>query len=138
MNNLQSITPTQAWHLLQKHTDAQLIDVRTEPEWAFVGLPDLTMVSRKPILLPWRLYPGMDLNPSFVELLEQKVPNRQTHLMFLCRTGGRSAEAAATMLQYGYMYCYNVVGGFEGDCDKAGHRGTVTGWKTENLPWRQN
>jgi len=30
-----------------------------------------------------------------------------------------------------------VAEGFEGHHDSQGHRGTVSGWKAEGLPWRQ-
>jgi rhodanese-related sulfurtransferase len=33
---------------------------------------------------------------------------------------------------------YNVANGFEGQIDAAGHRGTLNGWKAEDLPWRQS
>jgi len=30
-----------------------------------------------------------------------------------------------------------VAGGFEGDLDGDGHRGSQNGWKASGLPWRQ-
>jgi rhodanese-related sulfurtransferase len=57
--------------------------------------------------------------------------------MFLCRSGVRSRDAAIAMTAAGFKACYNVASGFEGDKDAAGHRGTVSGWKVDGLPWMQ-
>ena len=35
------LSPREAWDLLAADPSAQLVDVRTLPEWAFVGRPDL-------------------------------------------------------------------------------------------------
>ena len=48
-----------------------------------------------------------------------------------------SRYAAEAMTAAGFQECYNVAGGFEGDPDDQGHRGTVNGWKVDGLPWRQ-
>ena len=44
------LTPQQAWDLLADNPDAVLVDVRTEAEWRYVGVPDLTSVGRQPVL----------------------------------------------------------------------------------------
>lgn len=130
------ITPAQAWQLLFDDTKAQLVDVRTDAEWTFVGLPDLTAQKKEPILLPWQVYPSMGRNAEFVDLLAARL-KKDTPIAFLCRSGGRSAAAAAAMSAAGFTKCYNIAGGFEGDVDEEGHRGTTNGWKAANLPWRQ-
>jgi rhodanese-related sulfurtransferase len=58
-------------------------------------------------------------------------------VLFLCRSGGRSRNAAVAMTAAGFGSCYNVAEGFEGDKDGEGHRGRVGGWKLAGLPWRQ-
>jgi len=35
------ISPTEAWSMLTDESDAVLIDVRTDAEFAYVGSPDL-------------------------------------------------------------------------------------------------
>ena len=55
-------------------------------------------------------------------------------LLVLCRSGARSAAAGAALLAAGRTDVHNVVAGFEGDLDPAGHR--HGGWK-DSLPWRQ-
>jgi len=48
--------------------DAPLVvDVRTDAEWAFVGLPDLSKLEKSPILVPWQTFPDMRINPNFAE-----------------------------------------------------------------------
>ena len=56
--------------------------------------------------------------------------------MFICRSGGRSHQAAAAASAAGYTESFNVLEGFEGEVDPQGHRGTVGGWRKAGLPWR--
>ena len=131
------IGPVEAWKILETESQAVLIDVRTEPEWSFVGVPDLTAVGRRAVLLSWQVYPSMARNPDFAAALAGAAPDPAQPLLFLCRSGARSAAAAAVMTAAGYSHCYNIAGGFEGDRDATGHRGAVNGWKVDGLPWIQ-
>lgn len=36
------ISPADALELLKQYPEATLVDVRTQPEWSFVGVPDLS------------------------------------------------------------------------------------------------
>ena len=134
------IGPDEAWQLLQQ--GALLIDVRTDAEWNFVGLPDLTLLGKDPLLVSWQAYPDMDLNPHFADDLHRQISDsggvQETPLVFLCRSGARSRAAAITMTRRGFTACYNLAGGFEGDRDRQGHRGHVNGWKAAGLPWKQS
>ncbi len=47
----------EAWQLLTSDAKATLVDVRTAPEWSFVGRPDLNSVGKAPLLLSWQVYP---------------------------------------------------------------------------------
>lgn len=136
-----NITPKEAWSLLEVHPQAQLVDVRTAPEWAFVGLPDLSSLDKRVITLSWRVYPEMNIDPSFSERLNQflnaAAVEKTVPLLFLCKTGGRSAEAAGVMAANGWEKCYNIECGFDGEMNASGQRGTINGWKHEELPWRQ-
>lgn len=131
------ITPTEAWRLLEADSDALLFDVRTEAEWQFVGIPDLSALDRQPVLLSWQVYPGMARNAAFEQDAAAAAAHAEQPLLFLCRSGARSAAAAAAMTQTGFFRCYNIAGGFEGDRGATGHRGTVNGWKVDGLPWIQ-
>ena len=52
------ILPADAYAALQSETDAVLIDVRTEPEWQFVGMPDLSGIGKQAQMVQWQTYPG--------------------------------------------------------------------------------
>jgi len=131
----------EAWDLLEKEPTAQLIDVRTAPEWVFVGMPDLTPLGRELKRIEWQTFPSMAANPDFVATVTQAVTrsggDRDTPILFVCRSGARSRSAAIALTEAGFTRAYNVSGGFEGDLDGEGHRGGKNGWKASGLPWRQ-
>ena len=131
------VAPATAWKILSERKDAVLIDVRTRPEWNFVGLPDLESLAKKPALIEWQVFPSMQPNPDFVTALSGALANKDTPLLFLCRSGARSAAAAKAMTAAGYSTCLNVADGFEGPLDAEAKRGSAGGWKAAKLPWRQ-
>ena len=135
-------TPEEAWAALSEQPGAALVDVRTTAEWNFVGLPDLSDVPAPLIRVEWQRFPSGELNADFVSETDAalKAAGVQTDapIFFLCRSGGRSAAAAAAMTAAGYARCFNVAGGFEGVLDRSGHRGNLQGWKAANLPWAQS
>jgi rhodanese-related sulfurtransferase len=131
------ISPQEAWDALQAQPTAQLIDVRTQPEWMFAGLPDLRSIGKEVATVSWKFYPSFTLNPDFVSQLEAAVPDKSAPVYFLCKTGGRSLDAAIAATAAGYTQAYNVAGGFEGDMNNLHQRGKVNGWKAVNLPWFQ-
>ena len=106
------VTTQEAWSALETQENARLVDVRTEGEWQESGVPDLSSFNKKPITLSWRTQPGMVLNPQFEAQLLAAIPERTTPVYFLCRSGGRSSDAARAMAQLGYTQCFNVKGGF--------------------------
>lgn len=125
-----ALLPTEAFALMQYAPGAVLVDVRSAAEWQFVGMvPDA-------LCLEWRTFPGMQPNPGFLPALEARVP-RSALVMFLCRSGARSDEAARAAAAAGYTSAYNVLEGFEGDKDGASQRGHINGWKSHGLPWVQ-
>jgi len=136
------ILPAQAWELLERDPKAQLVDVRTRAEWAFVGVPDISGLGRDLHKVEWQLFPDMSLNTDFVRDVAERLRNSgagaDAPVLFLCRSGGRSRAAAIAMTAAGLKSALNIAGGFEGDADATGHRGTVNGWKASRLPWRQS
>ena len=76
------VTPSDAWSELGRDKAAQLVDVRTRPEWAFVGTPDLARHGKKVVLLAWQDYPAMQVNPSFMAELAKAVPDRRRAALF--------------------------------------------------------
>lgn len=133
-----NVTPQTAFKILGEREDAILIDVRSQAEWSFVGIPDLAAVGKKPMLLEWQVFPTMQVNAGFVPALSGAVTDKASPLLFLCRSGARSAAAAQAMTAAGFSTCLNVMDGFEGPLNAQAKRGTVGGWKAAGLPWRQN
>ena len=88
------VAPATAWKILSERKDAVLIDVRTRAEWNYVGLPDLEKLAKKPALIEWQVFPSMQANPEFVAALSGALPDKEAPLLFLCRSGARSAAAA--------------------------------------------
>jgi len=131
------VEPSEVWDALSSNPDAVLVDVRTEAEWAWVGLVDLSSIGKSPILAAWKIYPGMELNEHFIAQVEERGVSADTPIYFMCRSGVRSIAAATAMTEAGYTRCYNMTEGFEGDCDDSDHRGTLGGWKVAGLPWLQ-
>lgn len=131
------IPPEEAWRILEQDARAQLVDVRTDAEFTYVGNPDLSPLGKEVVRVSWKLFPEMATNPDFVPEVAARVPAKSAPLLFLCRSGQRSAAAAEALTAAGYGPCYNIATGFEGDKDADGHRGTVNGWKVAGLPWTQ-
>lgn len=132
------VMPKEAWRILNEDPGAALIDVRTDAEWSFVGLPDLSGLGKETHCVSWQAFPAMDLNQRFVAEVEARGLSKDQPLLLLCRSGVRSRHAAIALTQAGYGTCYNVATGFEGDCDGNRHRGCTGGWKAEDLPWVQS
>ena len=122
------VTPILAYTWWQSE-DALLVDVRTDAEREWVGfIPDTLHVR-------WKQWPGMELNANFdADLLAAVVKEKK--VLFICRSGIRSAAAARRATELG-LEAYNVLEGFEGDLDAQSHRGTLGGWRMRDLPWQQ-
>jgi rhodanese-related sulfurtransferase len=127
------LRPAEAYQRLQD-SNAWLVDVRTLPEWQFVGLPAVERLVR----VSWQEYPTMQVNEDFVHAVEKAGVPKDAEILCICRSGARSAAAATALTQAGFANCYNVAEGFEGDKDAQGRRGSVGGWKAAGLPWVQS
>jgi rhodanese-related sulfurtransferase len=124
-----ALMPQEAHELWR--SGAKLVDVRTRAEWDYVGrIPGAVEIE-------FLTYPGNRPNPAFIAELERQV-EKEAPVMFICRSGGRSHNAALLAQQAGYAECYNVLEGFEGDRDSSGHRNTQGGWRFAKLPWTQS
>jgi len=134
---VDNVTPGATWEALSADARAWLVDVRTDAEWNFVGVPDLAEMGKRVVLIPWQVYPTMALNAGFVDQLKQAGCAPDDHIYFICRSGVRSMNAALAARSAGFPRVYNVADGFEGPLDADGHRGEAAGWKAEGLPWRQ-
>ncbi|MCC6916548.1 rhodanese-like domain-containing protein [Nitrosomonas sp.] len=125
-----ALLPSEAYAVLQAIPEARIVDVRCRAELDWVG--------RVPGAIEVELltYPGMQPNPGFLDQLTSRITDNDV-LLFICRSGGRSDQAATIMSQNGFTNCYNILEGFEGDRDENGHRGQQSGWQAARLPWIQ-
>jgi rhodanese-related sulfurtransferase len=126
-----------AWRMLAEDSRAVLIDVRTRPEWMFVGVPDLSTLGKRAAFLSWQSFPTMEVASDFVPAIEKSGVARDQTILFLCRSGARSRSAAIAATKAGYQRAFNIGDGFEGPPDAERHRGRIAGWKAAGLPWVQ-
>ena len=127
-----AVTPAEAYALLQAAPETLLIDVRTTAERDWIGR--VAVADDRQAAIEWTIYPGGTANPAFLANL-QAVARQDQVLVFLCRSGVRSRHAATLATANGYTNCFDILEGFEGDRDAAGHRKTVGGWCVAGLPW---
>lgn len=132
---VENVAPKQVWEALVSHPDAKLVDVRTDVEWAQIGVPDLTGAGKQPVLLSWQVAPTMQVNPGFVDDMRAAGLTPDDHVYFLCRSGVRSMAAAGAARAAGFQHVFNIADGFEGPPDGTGMRGHVAGWQADDLPW---
>jgi len=137
-NYAGDITPQEAWDILTSNPEARLVDVRTDAEWRFVGIPDTADTGNETLFIEWVNYPEGERNYQFVTQLKEHgiEPGTDAPVIFLCRSGQRSIGAAVAATDAGIGPSYNILEGFEGATNEAGHRGWQ-GWRAAGLPWRQ-
>ena len=137
-----AVTATEAFELLSSDPGILLIDVRTNAERDWVGQPAINPAQFHAV--QWNHYPTQ-FNNDFINELGLVIANatgnnkssgKNTILLFLCRSGVRSRAAAQLATEHGYTCCYDILAGFEGDKDAAGHRKSMNGWCFDGLPWR--
>lgn len=85
-------------HILDTSPGSVLLDVRTEDEYT-------TEHAAGAVLLPLEDIDDLDV--------EQLLPDKQAKLVLYCRTGRRSALAAAKLFDLGYENLYDL-GGLNG------------------------
>jgi rhodanese-related sulfurtransferase len=129
---IENLNPQQAWELMQQNTKAVLVDVRSKIEHAFVGHPPGA------VHIAWKEAPDWQVNPKFVADVESAVPDKNTPVLLLCRSGQRSLDAAKALEESGFKRLVNIVDGFEGPLDQHKHRGNLGGWRFSGLPWEQS
>jgi rhodanese-related sulfurtransferase len=130
------VTPAEAWQALIDDPRAVLVDVRTRPEWIYVGLPDLRPAGKEVVQIEWQTFPTGSVNGAFLDELERAGVERDQTIFFICRSGVRSIAAAEAATRAGWHTSLNVLEGFEGPPGPDDRR-TVSGWKVAGLPWVQ-
>ncbi|WP_028455549.1 rhodanese-like domain-containing protein [Chitinilyticum litopenaei] len=128
-----AVTPVEAHALAQALPSVRIVDVRSSAEWQWVGIvPGAELIEWR----RWDPQHGMQPNADFLTQLKTRV-DPENIVLFLCRSGARSHDAAALAAANGYSEAYNILEGFEGDKDAAQHRGAHNGWQASGLPWVQ-
>jgi cyclophilin family peptidyl-prolyl cis-trans isomerase/rhodanese-related sulfurtransferase/catechol 2,3-dioxygenase-like lactoylglutathione lyase family enzyme len=127
---IESVGPMKAFDLL-KNPSTFLVDVRSVAEYVLIGHPDQAF--NVPITFWSETGAAFEPNEGFIDDLKARFKPDDT-LIFICRSGGRSLRAAQAARKAGFAKTVNIVQGFEGEMDDAGHR-TVGGWRNSGLPW---
>lgn len=136
---LNSITPQQAWDMLQENPRTVLIDIRSNMEYLFVGHP------AGAVHIPWIDEPDWTVNPHFVTEVRQLMlggiscaeEGECAPIILICRSGKRSVDAGNALVAGGFSAVYHIDEGFEGDLDDHHHRSALGGWRFRGLPWEQ-
>ena len=137
-NKIDSLTPKQAYQLMQDNPSALLVDVRSDMEFLMIGHPKGAMH------VPWIDEPDWNVNPDFVKDVRRLLLGRvsgdacgNAPVILICRSGNRSDDAAKALIEDGLTDVFVIKEGFEGPLDDNHHRGTICGWRFDGLPWEQ-
>jgi rhodanese-related sulfurtransferase len=120
------VSPSEAKELIEKQGYVY-IDVRSVPEFEAghpTGAYNVPIMNMGPV--------GMTPNPEFVDVMRRAFP-KDAKLVVGCKSGGRSARAAAALEQAGYAEVVDQRAGFEGAPDFTGHV-AEPGWRPKGLP----
>ncbi len=134
-----SLSPQEAWQMMESDPRTTLIDIRSTMEYLFVGHP------KGAVHIPWIDEPDWTVDPSFVRHVRELMLGGLVcdegegcaKIILICRSGKRSKEAGRALLDAGLTSIYHVDEGFEGDLDEEHHRSTTGGWRFHDLPWEQ-
>lgn len=145
------VTATEAYEMLKDQKDRKvvLIDVRDPVEIMFTGHTEMIDIH-----IPFKVIDpsiwdeeggsyqantNQDFAAETVAALDQIGADKNTHIIFMCRSGStRSGPAADALYAVGYNNVYTMIDGFEGGKAKSGdHKGArvINGWKNSGLPW---
>ena len=139
LDELQGLTPKQAWKLINEDARALLVDIRSSMEYLFVGHP------KGAVHVPWIDEPDWVVNPHFVTEVRKLIlggvveddAQGSVPIILICRSGKRSIEAGPKLLEAGITTVYHLDEGFEGELDEQHHRSSSGGWRYHKLPWEQ-
>ena len=136
-DNIKNISSQECFEKLSIEVHSHLIDVRTKPEWVYVGVPDLSSINKKVIFISWQVYPKMEINKFFENQILELNIKKDSNLYFMCRSGNRSYSAAEFLVSRGFSNCFNVIDGFEGKLNHEHQRALIDGWQFNNLRRKQ-
>ncbi len=135
---LNRLTPCEAYELLQQVPSALLVDIRSNMEFLFVGHPKGAMH------VPWIDEPDWCVNPDFEKEIRQLMlggiceqGENSPPIILICRSGKRTIDAGHVLIDAGFHNVCHISEGFEGERDAEYHRSTTGGWRYHGLPWEQ-
>jgi len=139
------LTPKEAYDMKQANPAKVLfVDVRTPEELYFVGhaanidknIPlkyvDYSRTNKKG--KGFASAKNKNLIAQLDAVMKAKGLTKDDAVIFICRSGDRSAFAANAAYKAGYKKPYTITTGTEGD-KSAEKKRTVNGWKNDGLPW---
>lgn len=135
----KEITPKAAYELQNSDPRALLVDIRSSMEFLFVGH------AAHAVNIPWIDEPDWVIDPDFTSHIRKLMLGGASceaigdcvPILLICRSGKRSLEAGARLLEDGLNNIHSVAGGFEGELDENHQRSIVNGWRFDGLPWAQ-
>ena len=136
-NYAGDLSPQNTWDEVKNDDNCFLVDCRSSAEWSLIGVPNLDSIGKKVVFVEWQIYPTMEKNSKFLQEISESGIDKDSKIIFLCRSGARSRSAAEFLTSHGYKECYNCMEGFEGSHNEFGQRGKQNGWKFADLPWNQ-
>jgi rhodanese-related sulfurtransferase len=113
---VKTLSPREAWELMERSPRTVLIDVRSSMEFLFVGHP------KGSVHVPWIDAPDWTTNPHFVTEVRKVMlggigmgeAGGDAPVVLICRSGKRSLEAGKLLIKNGFSEVYNISEGFEG------------------------
>jgi rhodanese-related sulfurtransferase len=137
------LTPAEAAAALEADPGIVFIDVRDPVEVAFVGHPapadanvpvKVATLTLDPKKGAYKMAPNTGFLAGVEAIMAREGKGKGDPVFVMCRSGGRSAEAAKALIEAGYTNVWNLVEGFEGDMDKASGTRALNGWRNAGLP----
>ena len=137
-SGVASIAASVAWRWLQSDSTVRLIDIRSTPEFLFVGHPVGA------VHVPYIDEPDWEPNPCFTAQVRDLLPvvvdlkvKREDLIILICRSGERSKAAGQVLIEAGVDNVFSIIDGFEDPLNKHDHRSRISGWRYDGLPWTQ-
>src|SRR3972149_2089931 len=104
--HIPDVSVAETWDRLKADRRAVLVDVRTNAEWAFVGIPDLSALGKRVLAVEWQTFPDSRVDADFAERLSAALSaagaSKDDEVFFICRSGWRSRMAAEVMTAEGF------------------------------------
>ena len=142
-NLVKDITSSEAFLMLKKDSNSNLVDVRTEKEIFSVGFPDLDSIGKTVNFIEWNQSFFSNSSKSFLDKFREKFGiDTGGNFLFICKSGIRSNFAALTVEEScnsgnDVERFYNISDGFEGNSVSQDVYNNKSGWKFIGLPWKK-